>query len=395
MELNNTTYQIHVFGDSHSRIYSSPYLSNYICNVYYVGPITMHRVGRDKLTLDDLKELSQKNYKEYLPKCKPEYKHMKYPDDDEIKNNDMVIFVFGEIDIRNHYAKQIEKGRNHTEIINSLVNNYIETVLLNKSKYNNVKFCIQSVPPAVDIKNLNEELKDYPINGHLNQRIRATIEINKLLKEKCKLHNLLYLDTTTYYQNDETIFPVNGLCKKAELYELDTRIKDKNVHVSIEHPEGIEHVFKMNDIPINLKYYKYNKKCKYPVSLNKFQRDTVIRLRIIHLIVMVLLGISLFLPNKYILVTLTIWSMVILFNIAMSIHINGSIDCSFNILEFRLSNCNNYNILDELGIPRYMQNIVPVIYVVAFSVILFRTYYYFNNKNLFNFKLNLKFLKQF
>ena len=60
MDITETSYNIHIFGDSHSRIYSSYYLSNYLCNVYYVGPITMHRVGRDNLTIDQLKDLSKK-----------------------------------------------------------------------------------------------------------------------------------------------------------------------------------------------------------------------------------------------------------------------------------------------------------------------------------------------
>ena len=129
MDLNQTSYSIHIFGDSHSRIYSSPYLSNYICNVYYTGPITMHRIGRDKPTLQQLKEMSKSYYNEYLPKAKKEYQHMRYPTSDEVRQNDIVIFVFGEIDIRNHYAKQIEKGRNPKEVDEGLVNTYIETVL--------------------------------------------------------------------------------------------------------------------------------------------------------------------------------------------------------------------------------------------------------------------------
>lgn len=63
MDITDTVYDIHVFGDSHSRIYSSYYLSNYECKVYYAGPITMHRVGRDKLTIEQLKELSKKTMK--------------------------------------------------------------------------------------------------------------------------------------------------------------------------------------------------------------------------------------------------------------------------------------------------------------------------------------------
>ena len=86
MDIDQTTYNIHVFGDSQSRIYSSPFLPNYICNVYYVGPTTMHSVGNDNLTIDKLKDISKKYYKNYLPTDKPEYKHMRYPKNDVINN---------------------------------------------------------------------------------------------------------------------------------------------------------------------------------------------------------------------------------------------------------------------------------------------------------------------
>ena len=389
MDITETSYNIHIFGDSHSRIYSSYYLSNYLCNVYYVGPITMHRVGRDNLTIDQLKHLSKENYKEYLPTCKPEYKHMSYPSDDKIKENDVVIFVFGEIDIRNHYAKQIQKGRNQSEIINSLVNGYIECILSNRNKHNNVKFGIQSVNPPVDEKNLKESIKEYPIQGTIQERIQATLEINKILNQKCKEHNLLFIDTVTYYQNDESLFPVNGLCDGAVPFEMDTRIKDNNVHVHIDNPEGIEHAFKVVNLPVNIKHYNYRKKCKYPGSLNKYQRDNIRRLRLIHHIFAAGLILTLFIPNKYFLITVTYWSIILFLNFFYS---DG--DCVFNALEFRLSNCNDNPMTVELGISRkYSHKIVLTLYAIGILTILFRLYYYFNKKNLFNLKFGLKFLK--
>ena len=368
MNLNQTKFDIHVFGDSHSRIYSSYYLSNYICKVYYVGPITMHRVGRDKLSIDQLKDLSKKNYEEYLPTCKPEYKHMNYPSNDKIKDNDIVLFVFGEIDIRNHYAKQLSKGRNNSDIIHSLVNNYIADILENRKQYGNVKFGLQSVNPPTDEKNLKEEIKEYPIAGTIEQRIQATIEINNLLKHKCKEHDLIFIDTASYYQNDETLFPINGLSEEASLYEMDPRIKDANVHIHMENPEGIEHAFKVANIPINIVFYKAIEKCKYPGSLNKYQRDLTIRVRIVHYLAVLLLGLSLFIPNKYFIVTITYWIIVIIFN---TIIVNG-IDCSFQVLEYSLS-CNDFSVFDEIGIPRKILNI-PLYILLFFHYYLMRIF---------------------
>ena len=377
MNLNQTTYSIHIFGDSHSRIYSSPYLSNYICNVYYTGPITMHRIGRDKPTLAQLKEMSKTYYAEYLPKAKKEYQHMKYPANDEIKPNDIVIFVFGEIDIRNHYAKQIEKGRAPKEVLESLVNNYIETILQNREKTDNVKFGIQSINPPVDEKNLKESIKEYPIQGTIEQRIEATQRLNALLKQQCKENNVLFIDTATYYQNDDSLFPRNGLNSECKLYELDARIKDMNVHIHMENPDGIEHAFKVANLPVNIMFYEYTRKCKYPSSLNQFQRDTYIRLRLAHHVVIFLMIASLFLPIRYILLGVGFWSMVLILNIILG---NG-IDCWFNVLEFRLGNCNSYSALDELMIPKTFRNPILIsAYISSIIILSLKTYIFIYNK---------------
>ena len=377
MNLNQTSYSIHIFGDSHSRIYSSPYLSNYICSVYYTGPITMHRIGRDKPTLQQLKEMSKTYYNEYLPKAKKEYQHMRYPTSDEVRQNDIVIFVFGEIDIRNHYAKQIEKGRNPKDVLEGLVNAYIETVLQNREKTAYVKFGVQSINPPVDEKNLKESIKEYPIQGTIEQRIEATQQINVLLKQRCQENNLLFIDTATYYQNDDSLFPRNGINSECKLYELDARIKDNNVHVHMENPEGIEHAFKVANMPVNIMFHEYSRKCKYQSSLNQFQRDTYIRLRLAHHVVIFLMLCSLFLPVRYILLGVGFWLMVILLNIILG---NG-VDCWFNVIEFRIGNCNNYSALDELWIPKTFRNpIILTLYCIGIAILLLKTYIFVYNK---------------
>lgn len=374
MDINNTIYNIHVFGDSHSRLYSSPFLSNYICNIYYVGPITMHRVGRDNLTTEKLKELAKKNYEEYLPKAKPEYKHMSYPKNDTINNGDLVIYVFGEIDIRNHYVKQLEKLREHDEILSGLVDNYINTILSNNQK-DNVKYGVQSVTPPVDEKNLNESLKEFPIYGNIEDRIKATNDINKLLKQKCEKNNLLFIDISTYYQNDTSIYPLKHLCDKSKMFELDSRIKDSNVHVHINNPEGIEHVFNLLDIPSNIKIYKYKNKCKYSNSLNQFQRDYYKRIRVSHYIYVVILIASLFVPDSLILIPATLWGCTLLLNYMFS----GRLDCFFNNIEFRTSNCNDKSFIDELGLPKNTE-IVKIGYMISILIIVYRIYKYYLKK---------------
>ena len=378
--LNTTSYNIHIFGDSHSRIYSSPYLPNYICNVYYVGPITMFRIGRDKPSLDTLKTLSRAHYETYLPTAKQEYKHMAYPKNDAIVANDIVIYVFGEIDIRNHYATQVTKRRYPSEILDSLVTDYVENILTNKSMYPNVRFGIQSINPPVDTKNLQESIKMYPIKGTIVQRIAATLEINKLLKAKCLEYDLLFIDTASYYQNDTSLFPVNGLCTDAQLYELDPRIKDANVHIHMDNPEGIDHALKAADVVPNYSHYIYNKKCKYPSNLNAYQRETYAKLRMVHYVAMVLMYGSLFVPTKYIMFPIAIWTLTIIFNMLLG---KSPFDCWLNILEFRLGNCNDKPTISEaiFGFPRkYSKTVVNTQYTIALLVLAVRTYIWFKMK---------------
>jgi len=370
-DLNKTHYNIHVFGDSHSRIYSSYYLPNYICNVYYTGAITMFRIGRDKPTLDQLKDLSKDYYNEYLPIAKKEYKHMSYPKNDNIVDGDLVIFVFGEIDIRNHYAKQIHKGRDKMEILKNLVNNYIDTVLMNKNNYNNVKFGVQSINPPIDEKNLKESIKEYPIEGTIEERIEATLIINKLLKEKCKENNLLFIDTASYYQNDDTLYPQNGIDENSQLYEMDTRIKDDNVHIHIDNPEGIDYAFKVANIESNLNHYKYKRKCKYPIPLNKYQRDLYKDLYNLHIIAFFVIFLPpILLPVKYILFAAGIWSVVIIVNLVIGKDI---FNCWLSVFEFKTSNCNDVPVNPASGLtPKDQSKIANILYIISIVIIIYK-----------------------
>jgi hypothetical protein len=358
MDIDQTTYNIHVFGDSQSRIYSSPFLPNYICNVYYVGPTTMHSVGNDNLTIDKLKDISKKYYKNYLPTVKPEYKHMCYPKNDVINNNDLVIYVFGELDLRNP-----------KEILNNLVDKYINTILINREKYN-VKYAIQAIIPPVDDINLNEFLNEYPINEDIGTRIYAINEINKLLKQSCEKNNIIFLDIVTYYKNE------NPICDKSKILILD--LNENNLHININNPEGINYAFKLNCIPINIKYYKPTNKCKYPSSLNKFQRDYYKRVRIGHYILMVILYGSLFVPDFLIFIPIIFWITLFIFNYIFS---GNLFKCFIHIIEDRASNCNDKRVDVELGF-RKKDNVIIYFYIFSVLLILYRVYKYLLKKNI-------------
>jgi hypothetical protein len=145
----------------------------------------------------------------------------------------------------------------------------------------------------------------------------------------------------------------------------------------MENPEGIEHAFKVASLPVNIMFYEYTRKCKYQSSLNQFQRDTYSRLRLAHHVVIFLMVSSLFLPIRYILVAVGFWSMVLLLNIILG---NG-VDCWFNVLEFRMGNCNNFSALDELRIPKTLRSpIVLTVYGLSICVLVLKTYIFVYNK---------------
>jgi hypothetical protein len=76
----NASPNIHVFGDSHVSEFSN--IPG--CLLHYVGPITMHRIGRDGLNFLDMTSYG-------------------------VQENEVAIFVFGEIDCRCHIGKQRDK----------------------------------------------------------------------------------------------------------------------------------------------------------------------------------------------------------------------------------------------------------------------------------------------
>jgi hypothetical protein len=86
---------------------------------------------------------------------------------------------------------------------------------------------------------------------------------------------------------------------------------------------------------------------------------------------------SLFLPVRYILLGAGFWLMVLILNIILG---NG-IDCWFNVIEFRMGNCNNCSALDELWIPKTFRNPLLIsVYGIGILILLLKTYIFVYNK---------------
>ena len=159
---------IKVVGDSHDGAYEG--MKG--VSVFYADapePITMHRIGRDGFDLSFFR----------------------------LDRGDTPLLVYGEVDARGHVQRQIDKGRSRSEIINSLVYPYLETVL--KSGVNPIVRFI--VPPSSFI--INDDT--WPQVGTLEQRVCITREFNKTLKKACEIKNVIFIDVHPDLINKEGV----------------------------------------------------------------------------------------------------------------------------------------------------------------------------------------------
>lgn len=182
--------RVHVFGDSHAR---AAFDNTEPCTVHYMGPTTMHRIGRDGLSF-----LNRSEY--------------------GVKEGDTVIFVLGEIDVRCHIAKQHALGRLVDEIIDTLARNYLSTILENKNLYKKIHCVIFAVVPPTNIA----YNPDYPYCGSLGERIEYTQMLNKKLHELCRAYRFHVIDV---YKDFAT--PAGS---------LNPNLGDGNVHIADRRP---------------------------------------------------------------------------------------------------------------------------------------------------------------
>jgi hypothetical protein len=210
---------IHVIGDSHAFfsfspvpfIAQEPSYPEFFCydysgadthlsvpfHLHWIGPRTMHRVGRDGLSFLNVKDLS-------------------------VKEDDYVVFVFGEIDARCHIGKQShQQQRPYQDIIRELVNNYIATIVRNKEQYAHLTCVIFGVIPPTD-QSFNP---DYPTYGSLPERIAITQCLNAELGKACLERGLLF-------------FNVYDACS-TPLGDFDKKLSDNIVHIAIAHNEFV------------------------------------------------------------------------------------------------------------------------------------------------------------
>lgn len=125
-----------------------------------------------------------------------------------LKPDAKILCAFGEIDIRLHVYKIVEKtGKSYKDIIDNILECYLEFLLFLKSKGYNVGVW----GPICQIKDV--DINDYfPVKGTEIERNKATIYFNNQLEELCKQHNLKYMSICDKLINENFESDLSYLC---------------------------------------------------------------------------------------------------------------------------------------------------------------------------------------
>lgn len=119
-----------------------------------------------------------------------------------IQDDDTIVFSFGEIDCRCHIHKYVNENIKYTDLINEIVNNYMDAIKENLEvcnvKLKNV--CVYNVVPPVKKEDITIHLNEnYPHLGSNEDRKKYTLYFNSCLKEKCKENNIIFIDIYDAY----------------------------------------------------------------------------------------------------------------------------------------------------------------------------------------------------
>ena len=178
---------IHTIGDSHSFSGWSGIIN------HCVGPLLCYSFGKEKLNRCDIRNFN-------------------------IKDGDTIVFCLGEIDCRCHIHKHITDTITYQDIINDIVDNYIEAIDLNviTSQLKLKNICVYNVVPPIQRYNTWEN-PEYPYLGTDEERKNYVLYFNERLKAKCMEKDYKFFDIYHNYIDE------NGFLRKD--------LSDDNVHI--------------------------------------------------------------------------------------------------------------------------------------------------------------------
>lgn len=165
-------------------------------SIYNMYGVTMHRIGRDGLSL--------------LEKWRRDLIGA--------KNGDTLVFVFGEIDVRCHILKQSKKQNiSIDEVISKLVNSYLRTIIDYKNLYEQLNVVVFNTLPPIDYIHL----PPYEQYGTLEERVIIAKKLNQALKDKCDEYEIKFLDIYNLFSQ------MDG--------SMNPDLSDGSVHISPYH----------------------------------------------------------------------------------------------------------------------------------------------------------------
>jgi hypothetical protein len=173
---------IHIFGDSHGLNTLKNLNTLNIPTINKSLPsITMYRIGRDNIII---------NF-----------------DKNDIKTNDIICLLYGEVDCRCHVKKQVNLGKKESDVIESLVKNYFTTIKNNMNNMNNIKVIIFGVIPTTrqhELEKINGPIThEFPFVGTDEDRVRITNYMNILLEKYAIDNNYYYFYPYDYCTNSD------------------------------------------------------------------------------------------------------------------------------------------------------------------------------------------------
>ena len=197
---------IHTIGDSHCifAMEGGGYPQNAEIKIndetkqksHWLGPILCYSFGKENLKRCDIRKF-------------------------DIKDNDTVIFCFGEIDCRCHIHKHITNENTYQKIIDNIVDNYTEAIKINinvcEKKLKNI--CIYNVVPPIKKEGLANLSSEFPHLGTNEERKQYVLYFNKCIKKKCEENNWLFFDIYNDYCDDDGFLPKNIIWGDVHIFD--------------------------------------------------------------------------------------------------------------------------------------------------------------------------------
>lgn len=170
---------LYVYGDSHANFNMAGYPHPHVMR--HTNSITMHRVGRDREIL------------RYDPSV--------------LQKGDTCLFFYGEVDCRCHIGRQLAHGRELHEIVEQLVESYLQTISHLFPSPDRPSIVIGFITPPV--RKEDHEARhgpithEFPMIGTDQERALFTRQMNEALRIACLSRDYTFLDLTSFYADEE------------------------------------------------------------------------------------------------------------------------------------------------------------------------------------------------